>query len=411
MVTTPSIQAVEAGAAPLREGARSNGLRRRARPRTAGGLLGGMRVRKKLIFLHTLFSVGLGLILLVAIRPAVREVVEQAELSQARALLAIAVAGRGEGALPDASVRTGQPGELGLTPASAAAARASPGQPIEGRTSAGRSVAVIFEPGPAGAAGTFSTLAVRIPESRSAVVRLYTLVTVALLAAYALVAAALELFVLPQHVYRPIRRLLEADRAAREGRPAGEIVPEAAIPADELGEIMRSRNETILALRQNEAALADALSRLEAVATDLRRKNHLLEAARRNLADADRLASLGMMSAGIAHELNTPLAVLKGLVERLSAAPSRGMPGPDADLMLRVVRRLERLGESLLDYARVRPPESRPVGVRGLVDEATTLVRLDRDARDIEFENRTPGDLTVECDGDRMVQVLDNLLR
>ena len=39
---------------------------------------------------------------------------------------------------------------------------------------------------------------------------------------------------------------------------------------------------------------------------------------RRLVADADRLASLGMMSAGIAHELNTPLTVLKGLVERLN---------------------------------------------------------------------------------------------
>jgi C4-dicarboxylate-specific signal transduction histidine kinase len=73
-------------------------------------------------------------------------------------------------------------------------------------------------------------------------------------------------------------------------------VPDDLIPADELGEITRSRNETIRSLRAKEAQLAEALAKLEEVATDLKRKNHLLEAARRNLADADRLASLGIMS-------------------------------------------------------------------------------------------------------------------
>src|SRR5690606_36800746 len=93
------------------------------------------------------------------------------------------------------------------------------------------------------------------------------------------------------------------------------------MPSVELGEIMRSRNESIVRLRRQEAMLNDALERLETVAVELKRKNHLLETARRNLADQDRLASLGMMSAGIAHELNTPLAVLKGQVEGIAADP------------------------------------------------------------------------------------------
>src|SRR5205823_1495818 len=104
-----------------------------------------------------------------------------------------------------------------------------------------------------------------------------------------------------------------------------------------------------------------------------------------------RLASLGMMSAGIAHELNTPLAVVKGLVERLNASPGKSLDAAQAALMLRVVNRLERLGESLLDFARVRPPLSRPVDLRAVVDEAATLVKLDRDAREIEFLNAVPG--------------------
>ncbi len=387
------------------------------RPRRAGGFLGGLRVRKKVLFLHTLFSLGLAAVLLVPLRPAITQVVEQAEANEARAVLRLVLAQLAAGErpgdwtrlVPEGRVRSGSEAELGLAPAVAAQARSVAGTPITSFVQGQEAGAVAFVPDASD--GVFWSVAVRIPEARQAVMHLYVLTAAALLAVYALVAAALELFVLPQHVYGPIDRMLEADQAVQEGNKDQELIPDAVIPADELGEIMRSRNGSILALRRHERALAEALAELERVASDLKRKNHLLEAARRNLADADRLASLGMMSAGIAHELNTPLAVLKGLVEKLNADPGRNLDLAEAALMLRVLRRLERLGESLLDFARVRPPQTRPVDLRSLVDEAITLVRLDRDTRRIELVNQIPEMLTLECDGDRMVQVMVNLLR
>jgi signal transduction histidine kinase len=247
-------------------------------------------------------------------------------------------------------------------------------------------------------------------EAREAVTRLFLLTVFALIGVYVFIAVALELFVLPQAVYAPIERLLSADRAVREGRADAELIPDAEMPEDELGEIMRSRNESVVALRSQEAALAEALARLEEVANDLKRKNHLLETANRNLADADRLASLGMMSAGLAHELNTPLAVLKGLAERLNQSPDRALDPASSHLMLRVVGRLERLGESLLDFARARPTTFRPAILREIAEEAITLVRLDRGGG-VRIENLIPPDLVVGCDADRIVQVLVNLIR
>src|SRR5690606_38548570 len=133
-----------------------------------------------------------------------------------------------------------------------------------------------------------------------------------------------------------------------------------------------------------------------------------------NLAEHDRLASLGMMSAGLAHEMNTPLAVLKGLTEKLSGSVERGggrgISKEEAALMSRVVERLERLSESLLDFARVRPPASAPTPIRAVVQEAWSLVRLDRE-RHVDMINRIPDSLIVPCDADRMVQVFVNLLR
>jgi signal transduction histidine kinase len=416
-----------AGAQELASG--PSGRERQAstpRPRLArvGGLLWEMRVRKKVLVLHTLFSLGLAAVLLVPLRPAIIEVVEQAEMSEAKMILSMALAelegDASEAALSrvavardatDAVVRSGTAESLGLSPATAAQARTAPRTPVSAFLGGDLASAAAYVPGAIGGSGSYITVTVRIPEARRAVLQLYVLTAVALLAVYGLVAAALELFVLPQHVYGPISRVLDADRAVQEGNKEEELIPESVIPSDELGEIMRSRNRSILTIRRHEQALAEALAELERVATDLKRKNHLIEAARRNLADADRLASLGMMSAGIAHELNTPLAVVKGLAEKLNADSDKRLSTAEAALMVRVVRRLERLGDSLLDFARVRPPESRPVEVRDLVEEATTLVRLDREAADVEIRNLVPADLRAECDGDRMVQVFVNLVR
>lgn len=405
---------------------------KRVRPafpkRGVGALLAGMRVRKKLVFLHTCFSLVLAGVLALAMRPAVREVVRQAEQHESMLVLDLALAeragARASHAAPDAdplrvlrarlggsaTIQTGTAESIGIEPSEIGRVRAQSYGSMVRRTD-GSDVAAAYDP----ATGEFVAVNVTMAGARAAVTNLYILVTVALLAVYALVALALEMFVLPEHVYSPIRTMLTADQALLEGRTEAEIIPEASMPLDELGDIMHSRNESIRSLRRHESALAAALQQLSEVATDLRKKNHLLETARQNLADADRLASLGMMSAGIAHELNTPLSVLKGMVEQVHQSANDGgaanVKPEDAALMLRVVGRLERLSESLLDLARVRPHRSLTTPLRALVDEAWMLVRLDRGARSIVFTNAVPDSLTAWCDPDRILQVLVNLLR
>ncbi|HLP85672.1 MAG TPA: HAMP domain-containing sensor histidine kinase [Phycisphaerales bacterium] len=393
---------------------------RQVAARREGGLLASMRVRKKLLLLHTFFTIALGAVLLVTLRPAVNAVVREAEIEKSITLLDLArrtPTFLQTGDLPvelgsNASARTmlGTASELTLPGGDALNAINAAGMPVrmgESRIGPG---AVMYVPARAGGADTFVALSAVVPQARTSATRLYILTFVALLTMYLLVAIAAEALVLPQSVYRPIRRMLEADDAVQQGRKEAELIPDAVIPGDELGEIMRSRNESVLKLRQQETALNDALTKLEDVANDLKTKNHLLETAQRNLADADRLASLGIMSAGIAHELNTPLAVIKGLTERMQQTP-HGLSPADAALMLRVVGRLERLSESLLDYARVRPPRSTLTDLHQTVQESVLLVNLDRDARDVVIVSDIPEQTRIFCDGDRMVQVFVNLIR
>ena len=377
--------------------------------RPARGLLAKMRIRKKLIILHTGFSICLGMILLLAIRPAMSQVITNAELDQAQLLVGIL----------NTTSADDVPGVLAGFDCSYLSADELASifdLPVQ-ETPSSPSFSVLL-----GGGGVvrwipereeYVLVNIRSVHARETIGLVYLLVIITLIAGYALMAGALEIFVLPIHVYRPLRRILNADQAVHESNREEEIIDEAWIPADELGSIMRSRNESVLALRSNEKQLAKALDRLEQTAADLHKKNHLLETARKNLEGTDRLASLGMMSAGIAHELNTPLAVVKGLVEKLGRDES--LSPSEISLLIRVVGRLESLSEGLLDFARVRPPMDIEADAFSIVDEARTLVMLDRKEQIDEiglqiFNQVEPGSL-IPCDPGRILQVMVNLIR
>ncbi len=378
-------------------------------------LFAGMGIRKKLIVLHTLFSISLGVVLLIAIRPAMSKVIFVAEYDQSELIMALLLDSDGpmdrmaSAHIERAHVSLGEEAASEISDAIAQQARQHPERAVPIPTNGFASGVVRWIP----QSESFVVVRSRSDRARAAIQLVYILVIITLVAGYGLVAAALELFVLPEHVYRPLMEIINADQAVREGDRDAEIIPEEVIPADELGSIMRSRNESILALRTKEKDLARALDRLENTAADLHKKNHLLETARKNLEGADRLASLGMMSAGIAHELNTPLAVVKGLVDKLEADSS--LSPAEIALLARVVGRLEKLSDGLLDFARVRPPMNVQADIHKLVEEAKTLVMLDRsdslEQGKVQIINKIDPDTLILCDPDRLVQVFVNLIR
>jgi signal transduction histidine kinase len=393
-------------------------------PDTRPGWLSGMRIRKKLLVLHTMFWLVLASGLLLTLHLGMQRVLADAETQ--RALAVLQASSRTLGNLDNAGVTAalerlrqrqgdswswsvGTSTTLGLSASDATRLiELDERGGIVDSSAEGTAAAIRLREGVDGEA-RFIVLRTQSETLRAQVRRLYGLQLASLLVVYGLVVLVLELFVLPTGVYLPLRRLLRADDAVKLGKGTEELIAEDEIPGDELGSIMRSRNETVTRLRTLEQRTNAALLRVEEIAGDLKRKNELLEAAQRNLADADRLAGLGVLSAGIAHELNTPLAVVKGLAEKMQRGAT--LSASEAALLVRVVGRLERLSEGLLDYARVRPPRVAPAQVRPLVDEAMTLVRLDRGASNVTMQNLVPSDLSVPCDADRITQVLVNLLR
>ena len=213
---------------------------------------------------------------------------------------------------------------------------------------------------------------------------------------YSMAVLALELAIMPLYVYRPLKRMLEADAATREGDREHELIESSDIMRDEIGQIMRSRNSTVEELRRHEDDLAAALRKLE---------------------DQDRLVSLGLLSASVAHEMNTPLAVLHGSIEKLEE--TLAAPGTVCDphtlerlaRMKRVTERLRLISASLLDFARPRKDNLEAVALRPIVDEAWGLVAIDEKAATVTFLNDVAAGVRVIGSAPRLIQVFVNLLR
>lgn len=137
-----------------------------------------------------------------------------------------------------------------------------------------------------------------------------------------------------------------------------------------------------------------------------------LREMRRQLERADRLAMVGRLAAGIAHELGTPLSVVAGRARQLSAgtippaetsAVAKGI-AEQADRMAGIIRQL-------LDYARRRGPRPGKFDVRTLLRQAVALLEPVAQRRSVSLMlTDLPVARVVQFDGSQMMQVMTNLL-
>jgi len=207
---------------------------------------------------------------------------------------------------------------------------------------------------------------------------------------YILAVLLLEVVIMPRYVYEPIERMLAADAATQAGDHQRELIPSDLILGDEIGQIMRSRNETVTTLRKREDELAGALQRLE---------------------EQDRLVSLGLLSASVAHELNTPLAVLNGSIEKLIETTRDPHTLERLERMQRVAGRLRTISESLVGFSKLRKQDTGPVALRPLIDEAWGLVGIHEKASAVTCTNHIAPEERVTANADRLIQVFVNVLR
>jgi two-component system sensor histidine kinase HydH len=155
----------------------------------------------------------------------------------------------------------------------------------------------------------------------------------------------------------------------------------------------------------------DELVRLERLAT---RAALLVENLRNFEAvkDQARLAALGTMSAGLAHEIRNPLAGIKGAAQFLQGEDMPPAAGDFLQIILDEVDRLNTVVSGFLDYARPLVIEREEAEVNAVVSHVLSLIRAEGLPEEIVLDEELGGDLPrCEMDTVKIQQVLFNLVR
>jgi two-component system, NtrC family, sensor histidine kinase AtoS len=131
----------------------------------------------------------------------------------------------------------------------------------------------------------------------------------------------------------------------------------------------------------------------------------------RQIMRADRLAALGELVAGIAHDIRNPLTSIRGFMQYLQKSSDPADWREYGPLIIREVDGLNRIIGKLLEFAKPYPPRYGLVQVNDLIREMMLLVKKRADAQSIRIDLRLDPSLPyIEADGDQLKQVFLNLI-
>jgi len=125
----------------------------------------------------------------------------------------------------------------------------------------------------------------------------------------------------------------------------------------------------------------------------------------------EKLATVGNLAAGIAHEIRNPLSSIKGYVTYFGSLFDKNSENRKAaDLMAEEVDRVNRVISELLEFARPSDLKLQQIAVKDLIDHSIRIISHEAQASGIEISKSIPPDLShLRADLDRLTQVLLNL--
>ena len=207
-------------------------------------------------------------------------------------------------------------------------------------------------------------------------------------------------------VYLPLRDLESGAQRLSAGN-LDEPIPVRS--HDEFGRLASVFNGMTDALRKSREQLRDWAHTLEQ-RVDSRTQE--LRRAQAETMRGEKLASVGLLASGVAHELNNPLTgilTFSHLVRQ--KMPDKSADAEDMDLVIRETKRCAAIIKRLLDFAREKQPEKKFTDLNQVIDDTVRIVERPAHLRDIEISvdlDRTLPQIWI--DADQIKQVVMNML-
>jgi two-component system, NtrC family, sensor kinase len=209
------------------------------------------------------------------------------------------------------------------------------------------------------------------------------------------------LFLLERSVIRPISRLKQATADVAEGDLEQEVPESGPVEIAELAEAFNRMNA---GLKRSREETAETIRSLVAA-------NEALVTTRQELLRSEKMASVGHLAAGMAHEIGNPLGAAIGYLELLKRESGSGRGGDLCRRTLGELERIDRLVRDLLDYASPKCSSPELLDPAMVASEAVSLLgnqgALDGIRVEIVSEGPVP---PVTMERHKLTQVLVNLL-
>jgi signal transduction histidine kinase len=204
----------------------------------------------------------------------------------------------------------------------------------------------------------------------------------------ALIPNLLLLLLVVRTISRPLQRITLAAVQVTEGEYGTEV--DLRKSNDEIGLLADSFNE---------------MSRK--MANDIEQLQQLNE----QLIRTEKLAAMGTLAAGVAHEVNNPLASVSSLIQMMQSKDNLDeKTRENLKLIQTQIQRITQVTKDMMDFARVRPAARSLVDVNNLIEKSLRLASFDKSFQKLEIEKNLAENLPqVFADGDQLQQVFLNL--
>jgi two-component system NtrC family sensor kinase len=178
---------------------------------------------------------------------------------------------------------------------------------------------------------------------------------------------------------------------------------------DEFGRVAGSFNLMTTALKKSRFEMQELVQNLE---SKVRERTQELRVAEAEVAQGEKLASVGLLASGIAHELNNPLTGVLTFTSLLRKKMEDGSPdADDLDLVIRETKRCASIIKRLLDFAREKVPVKGFFNLNQLIEDTVRFIDRPASLQNIEITTDLDPDLPqVWGDADLIKQVILNIL-